>query len=696
MKRAKESKKTAAALSERTIALVGNPNVGKSTIFNALTGMNQHTGNWPGKTVGAAIGKCRKCSPPVMLVDLPGTYSLTPHSLEEEVTHDFICRGEFDAAVVVCDATCLERNLNLVLQVAEATDNVIVCVNLLDEAERKGIHIDLSRLSEELGLTVVGVSAKKRGSLAPLTDLLVGKTPISVPKRPPTVYPSPLEDAIQLITETLKNAMPQIRGARRLARELLCGNASVSEVIDNTADENTGIIMQALKSGSEMLRQAGISPADTAADATVKRAEEAARECVTYESEDYCSSDRKIDRILTGKLFGFPLMGILLVFVLWLTIAGANYPSELLSSFLSGLEDPLLEFFSYIHLPVFVSDALVFGVYRTLAWVISVMLPPMAIFFPLFTILEDVGYLPRIAYNLDKPFQKCHACGKQALTMCMGFGCNAVGVSGCRIIDSKRECLIAILTNNFVPCNGRFPAMISVILVFFAGAVSSAASSLISALILAAVIALGIIMTFGVSRLLSSTVLRGEPSSFTLELPPYRKPKIISIIVRSIFDRTLFVLGRAAAVAAPAGLIIWLISNMDIGGESILSYISEALDPIGRFMGLDGVILLAFILGMPANEIVIPIILMAYSSGTHLTEISGTEELSAVLAANGWSNVTAICVILFFLFHWPCSTTLITIKKETGSLRWTLIAFLIPTLIGFTVCSLIYHLSLLF
>lgn len=347
-------------------------------------------------------------------------------------------------------------------------------------------------------------------------------------------------------------------------------------------------------------------------------------------------------------------------------------------------------------MPRILCEMLVFGVFRVLAWVVSVMLPPMAIFFPLFTLLEDFGYLPRVAYNLDCCFKKCCACGKQALTMCMGFGCNACGVIGCRIIDSPRERLIAILTNNFVPCNGRFPILIAIISMFFLTVDNPVLSSLLSAIILALIIVLGIALTLFISNCLSKTILKGIPSAFTLELPPYRKPQLSKVIVRSMLDRTLFVLGRAIKVAAPAGLIIWIMANVVIGEQTILTYCSTLLDPFGRLLGMDGVILLAFILGLPANEIVIPIMLMAYMAQGNLQNIEDIHFIKTILVENGWTWITAISTMLFSLMHWPCSTTCITIKKETQSLKWTLAAFLIPTVTGITICFLFASITRLF
>ena len=386
---------------------------------------------------------------------------------------------------------------------------------------------------------------------------------------------------------------------------------------------------------------------------------------------------------------------LLLAGVLWLTVVGANTPSQWLATGLFWVQDRLTDLFRALNAPAWLHGALVQGVYRVLAWVVSVMLPPMAIFFPLFTLLEDVGYLPRIAYNLDRPFQRCHACGKQALTMCMGFGCNAAGVVGCRIIDSPRERLLAVLTNSLVPCNGRFPTLITLITLFFVGMVGGG-STLLAALLLTGLIVLGVLATLFVTRLLAVTLLKGTPSSFTLELPPYRPPQIGRVILRSVLDRTLFVLGRAAAVAAPAGLLIWLLANITVGGDSLLQHASGFLDPAGRLLGMDGAILLAFILGFPANEIVLPLILMTYMAQCTLTDATSLPQLYAILTANGWTWQTAACTVLFSLFHWPCSTTLLTIRKETGSWRWTGLAALLPTALGAGLCLLLNGIASLF
>lgn len=682
--------------SDKTVALAGNPNVGKSTVFNGLTGMNQHTGNWPGKTVTNAQGRCSTDKNSYIMVDIPGTYSLMAHSAEEEVARNFICFGNPDAVVVVCDATCLERNLNLVLQTIEISKRVIVCVNLLDEAKRKHITVDLKRLSVELGVPTVGIVARKKKSIKKLLETMDSSIDKATDREPYKVrYPDVIEEAVAVLQPTVEKALPCEIDSRWLSLKLLDDDetlkAEMEKYFGTEALENKEL-KNAVEKAKNILYNGGVRDnrlKDMIVSAVVVSAERIAKNAVTYQREKYSGSDRRIDRLLTSKWFGYPVMLLMVALIFWITITGANYPSEWLSRGLFYIQDRLSNLFHFLNAPEWLHGALVLGVYRVLAWVVSVMLPPMAIFFPLFTLLEDAGYLPRVAYMLDRPFKCCNACGKQSLSMCMGFGCNAAGVVGCRIIDSPRERLLAILTNNFVPCNGRFPTLIAIITMFFIGTSGSAAKTLLSTLLLTLVIVFAVVMTFLTTFLLSKTVLKGMPSSFTLELPPYRRPQFGKVIVRSVFDRTLFVLGRAAAVAAPAGLVIWLMANVKANNTSLLSLCSGFLDPFARFIGLDGVILMAFILGFPANEIVIPIIIMAYTATGTLNDISDITLLKQVFVDNGWTWLTAVNVIMFSLMHWPCSTTLMTVKKETGSLKWTFAAALIPTAAGIAACFLL-------
>ncbi len=677
---------------EWTIALAGNPNVGKSTVFNSLTGLNQHTGNWPGKTVLSARGKYTFSGSTFELVDLPGTYSLMANSAEEETARDFICFGGPQATVVVADATCLERNLNLALQVTEITPKVILCVNLMDEAKKKKISIDTGKLAKLTGITVIPASARDGRGLKELMQAVYDSCQNPQTTSPvPIAYRDEIEQAVAMLTPALDKILPDTLSSRWTALRLLEAQESILPALaahlgfDPLANEE---VDRSLKAAILHLTDNGIGR-ETLRDEIITRivtlCESIAKETVTCQNEAYHLRDRKIDRILTSKATGIPIMVLLLLFIFWLTIEGANVPSSLLAEGLFALLAPLRALLASIHAPEWLIGLTVDGMYKTLAWVVSVMLPPMAIFFPLFTLLEDLGYLPRIAFNLDHFFHKANAHGKQALTMCMGFGCNACGVTGCRIIDSPRERLIAMLTNNFVPCNGRFPTLIAVIIMFFAAG-SGIQSSAISTLLLTGVVVLGVFMTLAVSKLLSKTLLKGVPSSFQLELPPYRKPQIGKVIIRSILDRTLFVLGRAIMVAAPAGLVIWLMANIQVGGLSLLSHSAGFLDPFAQLMGLDGYILLAFILGLPANEIVIPILLMSYLSTGSLTEFESLASLHTLLVNNGWTALTAVNVLLFSLMHWPCGTTLITIGKETKSVKWTLTAFLIPTACGIAAC----------
>lgn len=702
------------------VALAGNPNTGKSTVFNALTGLRQHTGNWPGKTVTRAEGVFQHGGKRIKLVDLPGTYSLMAGSTDEEVARDFILFGKPDVTIVVLDATRLERNLPLALQIMEITGKVVVCLNLMDEARRHGIAVDPVKLQATLGVPVIATTARRGDGIPALMDAVLsvaeGKTATS-PYRLPE-YPVEVEAALKEVIPAVESAFPGLPNARWVALRLLQGDQAIENAVREGALGDVTGPGRAAASPEQAMELAAVVDGlrwrlthtfqdnlaagfHSAAEAIVPGVEMRGLKRAKFDF------DRTLDRLLTSRTFGFPLMLLLLTIVFWLTISGANVPSAALATLLIDNLQPILKNFGAgIGLPWWLNGFLFDGVYLATAWVISVMLPPMAIFFPLFTLLEDFGYLPRVAFNLDALFRRAGAHGKQALTMCMGFGCNAAGVVATRVIDSPRERLVAIITNNFSLCNGRWPTQILMASIFVGALAPPAIAGLVSAAAVVGIAVLGIGMMFLASWILTRTMLRGEATTFSLELPPYRPPNVLRTLYTSLIDRTLIVLWRAVVFAAPAGAVIWLIGNIDINGLSIAEHVTTRLDPFGLLLGLNGVILLAYIVAIPANEIVIPTVLMLTVLTGHISgvgagngvmfELDNPGAVGDLLRGAGWTALTGLNLMLFSLLHNPCSTTIYTIYKETGSARWTALASLMPVALGFIVCFLVAQVWRLF
>lgn len=602
------------------IALAGNPNVGKSTVFNALTGMNQHTGNWSGKTVDVAYGIYKYNNKTIRVVDLPGTYSMLEDSQEEHIANEYI-RNNNSIIVVILDSTNLLRNFLLLIQILNLTNKVIVCLNFQDEVVKKGVVIDKEELSLQLGVPVLDLCAKKKTGLSVLKKT-IDELHLSIIK-----------------TFTVKNLLINM-------------DINKEKYIEELFDRCSALYSKTVR---------------TKTNSTISKA----------------------DKLFCNKITGIPIMLMMLGVIFWLTIFASNYISEYLSQLFEFIKSKLIYLFDYTKMSVGLKSFLVDGVYTTLSWVVAVMLPPMTIFFPIFSILEDSGVLPRIAFNLDRMFSRFGGNGKQALTMAMGFGCNCCGVTGCRIINTSKERNIAIITNTLIPCNGKLPSIIIISSLFFTISTNSLVNSVFTAVVVLIVIILSTLITLLISYILSLTIYKGKQSSFVIELPPYRKPQIIKTIIYSVRNRILIVLMRAVTVAIPAGALIWFISNTYINDVSILSYMNNALDPLEVIIGLDGVILLAFILGFPANETVIPIILMSYLSSNTLTQYSSDAQLLSVLTSNGWTAITAVCFIILCVFHYPCSTTCLTIYKETKSIKTLSLSVLIPTVIGVSLCILI-------
>ncbi len=715
------------------IALAGNPNTGKSTVFNSITGLRQHTGNWPGKTVTRAEGAFALGENRYKLVDLPGTYSLATSSVDEEIARNFILFGQPDVTVIIVDANHLERNLNLTLQILEITDRVVICLNLIDEAKSHGTTIDERSLTRRLGVPVISTIASSGEGIDRLLNTIANVATGTIVNRPRRLRKlnRKFKPYILELAAEIRQEFPSLSNPEWISIRLLDGDRKIEEALTSgellelsSQTSNTGNNDQPAANPSQV-QEAGESATIISAERIIDLARKLGQnigvnfqdqlvEDIYTEAVSIASASviidgkksafnlgRKIDNIVTSRWLGFPVMLGLLTAVFWLTIAGANVPSGMIATLLVDTIHPMLmSLGEKLYFPWWLSGFLFDGVYLATAWVIAVMLPPMAIFFPLFTMLEDSGYLARVSFNLDGMFKKAGAHGKQALTMSMGFGCNAAGVIATRIIDSRRERLIAIITNNFALCNGRWPTQILIATIFIGTLVPPYLAGIVSAAAVVGIAVLGIVLTFVVSWTLSSTLLRGEQSSFTLELPPFRRPRFWSILYTSLIDRTLFVLWRAVLFAAPAGALIWLMGNIYVGGTSLSEHTVSFLESPGLLLGLNGIILLAYILAIPANEIVIPTLLMltvtTVAGTTNAGEGAGVmfepdsvKNIGEILRAGGWTLLTGVNLMLFSLIHNPCSTTIYTIWKETNSRRWTIVSALLPLLMGFVVCYLV-------
>lgn len=644
----------------KNILLVGNPNVGKSSIFNILTHSHEHTGNWTGKTVKLARKNIINTN--YTLIDLPGIYSLSSLSDEEIVAKDTLLFEQYEKIIYVMDSSNIEKNLHLLLQILEINKNIILCLNMVDELDIKGIKINDKKLSEILDIKVIRCSASKNIGIKELIESLDEESKSSYNY----IYDYNIEKGISDIFEYLTNQFK----SRFIALKLLEKDITLVDSIKTKY--KLDIIDKDIQNYLMHVNSEEIS--DSVSNLLNNISKNIYNEVVEISKEKEIGT---IDKIFSKKIYALPIMFTIMFGIFFITIVLANYPSELLSLIFNKFEICLVNLSNILKIPSYIYEPIIYGIYRVVSFIVSVMFPPLVIFFFLFTYAEESGILPRLAFNFDKVF-KCSGChGKQALTICSGFGCNACAIVGSRIIDSKRDKLIAILTNSFIPCNGRFPMIIALITMFF----TNSNNKLQVSLYLTLFVILAILISLLTSFILSKTLLKGYNGFFILELPDYKKVKFKKVLKNSLIYKSLSILKKAVLVSIPCGIIIYFMTNTTIGNLSLFKIASNFLEPFGKLLGLDGVILLSFFLALPANEIVLPIIIMGYLGSKNVPMISNYLTIKEVLINNSWTYMTALSTILFSIMHFPCGTTLATIKSEVGT-KWMIYSFFIPLVTG--------------
>lgn len=650
------------------ILLCGNPNVGKSSIYNILTHSHEHTGNWTGKTVELSTKKI--VGTDYYLVDLPGIYSLSSLSEEENIAKMTMLFSDYKSIIYVVDATQIEKNLNLLFQILQINKNIILCINMIDELENKNIKLDTNILSNILGIKVIKFSTYKNIGYNELIEAIKEDNYCE--------YNYYYNEEIEKHINNISSYLPVGFNNRYMSISVL----NKDEYLVKYVKERYGINLENndVKNYIMNINSEEISDQISIKINTLSRI--VTNEVFKKSGENSISL---LDKIFSNKIYSIIMMTFIMFLIFLITITLANYPSDLLGELFNKFEYFIYKLCLNFNIPKVIYEPILFGVYRVVTFIISVMFPPLVIFFIMWTYAEESGILPRIAFNFDKicSYSNCH--GKQCLTMCSGFGCNACAVVGARIMDNKRDRIIAILTNSFIPCNGRFPMIIAIITMFL---VNSNNKILVS-IYLCGFVILAMIISFLISFILSKTILKGYPSFFVLELPEYKKVKLSKILKTSIVYKSLSILKKAILVSIPAGLIIWLLTNININNMSVFLIISNFLDKFAKIIGLDGNILLSFILALPANEIVLPIIIMGYLGNSNISLISDYIGIKSILLNNGWTVNTAICTILFSLMHFPCGTTLSTIKSEIGY-KWAFYSFIIPLITGI-VFLLIYN-----